>query len=388
MIQAHDFIGPAFERGHRFWTGVPCSFLAPLINCVIQEPGLAYVGAASEGEAVGIAFGAHLAGRKTVVLCQNSGLGNMVNPLTSLNYPFRVPTLLLVTHRGAPGLRDEPQHALMGEVTTDLLSTLRIPWAPFPERAGDVPAALETADRYMTTERLPYALVVRKGAVAPHALDGRPRVSAPPPAVPTGTFTGSAATWMSRRDAIALVAGLVCDDLVIATTGKIGRELFEAGHRPGQLYVVGGMGCASAIGLGVSLNQPGRRVVVLDGDGAALMKMGTLATIGHYAPANFVHVLLDNEVHESTGAQATVSLTVDFAQVASACAYRFAARCDTAADLAQAVRAAQQAGGPAMVHMKVGLGGSGDEVGRPTITPVDVKDQFIREALEATTSRV
>lgn len=387
MIQADDFIRPALDRGYQFWTGVPCSFLTPLINYVIEDPRLSYVGAASEGEAVGIAFGAHLAGRKTVVICQNSGLGNTVNPLTSLNYPFRIPTLLVVTHRGAPGVHDEPQHVLMGQVMTDLLSTLRIPWAPFPVRVDEVQGALDAADDYMTTERLPYALVMQQGAVAPHALTSRPRVT-PPAQVPVlGTFAGNERSWMLRREAIAAIAALLQDEFVIATTGKIGRELFELGHRAGQLYVVGGMGCASAIGLGFSLNDPGRPVVVLDGDGAALMKMGSLATVGHYAPPGMIHILLDNEAHESTGGQATVSRSVDFAQVAAACSYRFVVRCDTVADLSQAVRTALRGPGPSMIHVKVGIGPE-SKVGRPTLTPVEVKEQFIREASEATARRV
>ena len=143
MLEAKDFIEPALARGYGFWTGVPCSFLTPFINYVISDPRLRYVGAASEGEAVGVAFGAQLAGRKTVVICQNSGLGNTVNPLTSLNHPFKVPTLLITTHRGAPGLKDEPQHELMGQVMTELLDAMRIPWRPFPEKAADVESYYE-----------------------------------------------------------------------------------------------------------------------------------------------------------------------------------------------------------------------------------------------------
>ncbi|MFP6698732.1 MAG: thiamine pyrophosphate-binding protein, partial [Alphaproteobacteria bacterium] len=132
MINADDFLGPARDEGFDFYTGVPCSYLTPLINRVINDPANRYVGAASEGEAVGIAAGAWLAGRKTVVMCQNSGLGNAVNPLTSLNVPFNIPTLLVVTWRGQPGLADEPQHELMGQITPALLDTLRIPHMAFP----------------------------------------------------------------------------------------------------------------------------------------------------------------------------------------------------------------------------------------------------------------
>ncbi|CAN5145682.1 hypothetical protein BH23CHL9_BH23CHL9_08370 [soil metagenome] len=133
MISADAFVQPALERGYSFWAGVPCSFLTPFINYVIGSPDLEYVGAASEGEALGIAAGAHLAGRKTVVICQNSGLGNAVNPLTSLNHTFRIPTLFITTHRGEPGLGDEPQHELMGQITGNLLPTMQIQWEIFPQ---------------------------------------------------------------------------------------------------------------------------------------------------------------------------------------------------------------------------------------------------------------
>ena len=135
MIAADAFLGPARVRGFGFYTGVPCSFLTPMINRVISDQALDYVGAASEGEAVAIASGAWLAGRKTVVMCQNSGLGNAVNPLTSLNEPFQIPTMMIVTWRGQPGLKDEPQHALMGEITGGLLDVMRIPHRPFPNSA-------------------------------------------------------------------------------------------------------------------------------------------------------------------------------------------------------------------------------------------------------------
>src|SRR3954468_20325104 len=133
MISANSFIGQALERGFDFYTGVPCSFLTPLINGVISGTGLQYVGAASEGEAVAIAAGAWLAGRETAVMCQNSGLGNAVNPLTSLNTPFRIPTLLIVTWRGQPGLNDEPQHELMGRITQNLLDVIEVPHRRFPD---------------------------------------------------------------------------------------------------------------------------------------------------------------------------------------------------------------------------------------------------------------
>ncbi|MEE9301204.1 MAG: thiamine pyrophosphate-binding protein, partial [Alphaproteobacteria bacterium] len=165
MIPADSFLEPARARGFDFFTGVPCSFLTPIINRVIGEPGLRYVGATSEGEAVAIAAGAWLAGRKTVVMCQNSGLGNMVNPLTSLNHPFRIPTLLIVTWRGQPGLVDEPQHELMGRICSDLLEEMLIPHALFPKSEGEVGPALDEAERLLAESSLPFAFIMEKGAV-------------------------------------------------------------------------------------------------------------------------------------------------------------------------------------------------------------------------------
>src|SRR6185437_14381563 len=153
MIEAGAFIDAARDAGFDFYTGVPCSFLTPLINGVIGgakgSGGLDYVGAASEGEAVAIAAGAWLAGRQTVVMCQNSGLGNAVNPLTSLNAPFRIPTLLIVTWRGQPGLADEPQHKVMGEITQSVLSTIRVAHAPFPTTPDELSAAMGGAAEHM-----------------------------------------------------------------------------------------------------------------------------------------------------------------------------------------------------------------------------------------------
>jgi phosphonopyruvate decarboxylase len=375
MIEAPAFLEPALERGYSFWAGVPCSFLTPFINYVIQSPKLTYVGAASEGEAVAIAAGAHMAGRKTVVICQNSGLGNTVNPLTSLNYIFKIPTMLIVTHRGAPGIKDEPQHELMGTITGELLSLMKIPWEAFPTEADAVPGALQRAEQSMAEHRLPYAFIMEKDSVAKYPLKQQPRHSFSQRAVVSGEFMRPPDQRMTRLDAISTVKECLNGDAVVATTGKIGRELFTLGHRKNQLYVVGSMGGASAIGLGIQ-QASGKPVVVLDGDGAVLMKMGVLGTIGHYQPDRFVHVILDNEAHESTGGQATVSSTMDFCTVAAGCGYRNLWRCDTAEGLTSAVKAAREAQGPNLVHMKVSIS-SDAKLGRPTLTPEQVKAEFM-----------
>lgn len=375
MITADALVGAAVARGYRFWTGVPCSFLTPLINCVLDRQDLTYLGATSEGEAVATALGAFLGGQRTVTICQNSGLGNMVNPLSSLNYPFRVPTLVITTHRGAPGVPDEPQHELMGQITHELLDVLRIPWRPFPEEAEQVGPVLDEAHEYMTRVGRPFALVMQKDTLPLHPLVSAPVYRLFRPSI-CGSFAPDADGLPKRIDAIRAVSAASTDrDLLIGTTGKTGRELYALGHAPNHLYVVGGMGCAAGIGLGLSLTRPDRRVIVLDGDGAALMKMGTLASIGHYAPPNLIHVLLDNRAHDSTGGQWTVSGSIDFASVAAACGYGAVHRCDSAARLADVIAAAA-AGGPTFIHMRVAIG-SDPRLPRPHLSPVQVKEQFV-----------
>ena len=372
MIQASDFLEAARGRGLDFFTGVPCSFLTPLINRVISDPATNYVGATSEGEAVAIASGAWLAGRGTVVMCQNSGLGNTVNPLTSLNWPFRIPTLMIVTWRGQPGLKDEPQHELMGEVTGAVLDTIRVPRGAFPDTADAIGPALDAAVAEMGRSSLPYAFIMAKGSVAGEDLDETPL-----PVRPLGRYEDLRAGGVRPRriDAIErAVAALPEATAVIATTGYCGRELFTLADRAQNLYQVGSMGCASAMGLGVALNTA-RPVLVLDGDGAALMKMGNLATIGARQPENLLHVVLDNGVHDSTGGQATVSPGVDLARVALACGYRYAASADDLGGLDAALRAAMAGPGPRMIHLRV-TPGTVDKLGRPTIGPEEVAARF------------
>lgn len=378
MITAEQFIGPALKRGYAFWTGVPCSFLTPFINYVIQSGELTYVGATSEGEAVGLAAGAVLGGKKAVAICQNSGLGNMVNPLTSLTFPFRIPMLLIVTHRGEPGLKDEPQHELMGQITTGMLELMRVRWADFPEDAMSVDAALKDASETMDRTGLPFAFVMKKGAVAPVALERPPSPRRTGETVVGGRFAGAVANRMLRREALGTIASAMGDRAaLIATTGKTGRELFTLGTAENHIYIVGSMGCASSIGLGLRLaHQSPDPIVVLDGDGAALMKMGTMATIGHTQPRNFIHVILDNETHDSTGGQATVSATVDFAGVAAACGYHAAYRTDTKAEVAAILKRHLSSPGPVLLHVKIAPG-SLEDLGRPTLSPVEVKERFM-----------
>ncbi len=372
MISADSYLTPARAAGFGFYAGVPCSFLTPIINRVIGDNRLDYVGAASEGEAVAIAAGAWLAGRETTVMFQNSGFGNAVNPLTSLNFPFRIPSLLICTWRGGPTVKDEPQHELMGEITPALFDVLRIPHRPFPKSDGAVETALIEAKAIMAETQLPFAFIMEKDDVAEERLIARPHE---PRAA--GTFHDRRAPGERPTRAAALECLLTAIPdaaAVVATTGKCGRELFTLADRPQHLYQVGSMGGASGMGLGVALNVR-RPVVVLDGDGAALMKLGTLATVGAYAPANLIHIVLDNASHDSTGGQPTVSPVVDFAAVALACGYAHAHAADNLAGLAAALKESFARPGPHLIHIRL-KPGSMDKLGRPTVKPPEVARRF------------
>lgn len=376
MIRAASFIEHLTASGYSHYTGVPCSYLKSFINYVIDSSTLSYVGAASEGEAVGISIGAYLAGSKTVTMCQNSGFGNMVNPLTSLNYPMRVPTLLIVTWRGEPGLKDEPQHEQMGRITTALLDTLEIPWAPFPTDELQIARVVADAEAEMNLTQRPFALVMSEDSVASYEIGGPPHrelVKAD-----RRIFGWSdAADRLTRTEALNLILDTMNgDEAIIATTGKTGRELFSIADRPGHLYVVGGMGTASAIGLGVARAIPDQPVVVIDGDGAALMKLGSMATIGYCQPKKLLHIVLDNEAYDSTGGQVTSSSVTRFADVAAAANYRNAFAADDRDTLRQCLKDLLDRDGPSLLHMKI-QPGSPSKLMRPTVKPHDVKDRFM-----------
>lgn len=380
-LRGADLLGALRDRGTDLVTGVPCSYLTPLINAAINDPRNRYVGATSEGEAVAVATGAWLAGGTPLVMAQNSGLGNMVNPLTSLVWPARVPLMLMCTWRGQPGVPDEPQHALMGRVMGALLDTLEVEWEVLDPDPGALGPALDRGLASMERRALPYCYVVRKGVVADQPLT-EPAQAAPPRVRPRHTAGHPDQVAGTRAEILERVLALVPDTAaLIATTGKTGRELFTLADRPQHFYLVGSMGCASAVGLGVALTDP-RPVVVLDGDGAALMKLGNLATIGAHRPSGLVHVLLDNQVHDSTGGQRTHAGTVDFPAVAAACGYRSAVTCRSPAEVDAAIAAALAAPGPHLVHIRIAAG-SMPRLGRPTVAPHEVARRF-RDHLAAT----
>ena len=377
MIKAENFVEAARELGFSRYTGVPCSYLTPFINYVINDDSLYYISSANEGDALATAAGAAIGGERSVVMMQNSGLGNAVSPLTSLTHIFRIPVLIIASHRGAPGLNDEPQHRLMGQITGNLFELMRTPWEFFPEEENEIMPALQRALDYMLREYRPYCFIMKKGTVAAHALN---RTS-----IPAGRKSNKISAMVDGKNVPASRSEVLKkilmktpgeNTVIIATTGYTGRELFALNDRVNHLYMVGSMGCASSLGLGLALARSDLTVVVIDGDGAALMRMGNFATIGTYAGSNLVHVLLDNEVHDSTGAQATVAGNVAFGEIAAACGYGLVYSGNDPGVIDQ-IFTYDSADGPRFVHMKT-KPGTIKNLPRPDKAPEDVLRRLMK----------
>jgi len=368
MIPAETFIQAAKAKGFGFYTGVPCSYLKSFINAVIDSPELHYVAAANEGDAVAIASGVQLAGMRGAAMFQNSGFGNAVNPLTSLNQTLKIPILLIVTWRGQPdGAPDEPQHKLMGAITPQLLELMGIPWEFFPTEAGEIEPVLERAIASMDRSGTPYALVMKKGTVESCELSSQLPLK---PLTPQDAAREKTPASCSRQEMLETIQTVLePETAILATTGYTGRELYALSDRPNQLYMVGSMGCVSSLGLGIALAKPQQPVAVIDGDGAALMRLGALATVGYERPSNLLHILLDNQCHESTGGQSTVSSSIDWAGIAAACGYEQISRASTREGLKTAMASA--AGKLTFIHVKI-TPGIPPGLPRPKITPDEV----------------
>jgi phosphonopyruvate decarboxylase len=376
-----DAFGDILKRNNiRYGAGVPCSFFTPLVDYMTAEPGLDYLSATSEGEAVAIAAGLTTAGRPAFALMQNSGLGNAVNPITSMLAIYQMPVALLVSHRGQPGIPDEPQHQVMGQITEQLarLCGLRTHLLE--------PDHFEDALRAAQSEGVPAAWVCRQGT-----LEGGPKTAKVTLSVTSRRTSpgneGAFQATVSREQALKALLPLLNRGLdggplnpaaVVSTTGKLSREFYELDDkhhgRVNRFYMVGSMGCATGFGLGVARAQPERPVVVLDGDGALLMKFGSLATVGSLAPENYHHVVFDNGAHDSTGAQPTPSPAVDFAVVALACGYRHAETADSPEAMADALGRHLAMPGPTLLRIVITTGARKD-LGRPRLSP---RDNYLR----------
>ena len=350
-----------------FLTGVPCSIFKDWLNFLNDNNNqFKNIIATCEGEACAIATGYYLATKEIpVIYMQNSGLGNCVDPLTSLmnKEVYSIPVLLLISWRGEPGKKDEPQHIKMGKITKKLLKTLGIPFIVLSTEETLIKKQIQIAKRYLKKQSSPYAIIVRKGIIASY--QSKPKKEIYP---------------LSREEAIKiLVNGLKGNEVIISTTGKTSRELFELreakkeGHRK-DFYTLGSMGCAAGIALGIALAKPKKKVFVFDGDGSVLMKMGTLAIIGHYLPKNFYHIIFDNNAHDSTGGQKTVSDTVAFDKIAKACGYKFTKVLTREKEIKEVLSRIKE--GPLMLVIKVKKG-SRENLGRPTLSPVKMKKAFM-----------
>lgn len=333
MIDCCDLVSALAERGWNHGGGVPCStFAGPIAH--LSAAG-AYRAAANEGLALSDAAGAHLAGRPQAVFLQNSGLGNLVNPLTSLCQPYAIPVLALVSMRGWPDPHaDEPQHSVMGRSTGALLADLGVWHRSVAET--DLELALDQALETVYRGEPAFLLV-------PHRSIGRH-----PAAVPAIQTAGP-----DTAD-VAAVLATVCQaaTVVFSTTGHASRYLHNAGDRPRNFYMQGSMGHVSSLALGYATASPREKVIIFDGDGAALMHLGVFSTIGAEHPHNLVHVIVDNGGYESTGSQPCTSRTTDLAGVARACGYLAASTVDSLESFRQQFAFAVSSHGPHLIVVR------------------------------------
>jgi len=368
MIKPEEFYTALRANGVSFFAGVPDSLLKNLCSYVDEHSCAGeYLVTANEGNAIALAAGHYLAtGKAGVVYMQNSGLGNAVNPLVSLTDPevYCIPVLLIIGWRGEPGIKDEPQHVKQGRITTNQLKLLEIP-VYILDAMSDVNAVLREVFVALQKRKSPVAILVRKDTFADYERQHRAKER----------------STLNREAALETLLSLANPkDIVISTTGKTSREVFEIrtarNERQRDFLTVGSMGHASSLALGAALSKPERRVICLDGDGSLLMHMGAMPIIGSLKPKNFVHVLLNNASHESVGGQPTVADGINFNDVALACGYSHYHRATDTASLSKCWQQLADQEGPAMLEIIISKGSRSD-LGRPTSTPEQNKRAFM-----------
>lgn len=372
MLSCEDFSNICKKHGFTFFSGVPDSTFKSWMSFLQREnTGLTNIVTVNECEATAVCAGYHLStGKIGVLYMQNDGFAKTINPLTSLcsKEVYSIPILLMIGWRGEPGKKDAPQHSIMGRILTDLLDLLEIPHEIISSDPEQVDATIEKAKEYMTKNSKPFAIIVRKGIFEEDQPEKQPEVD-----------------LMTREEALKTIMALLeGDEIIISTTGKTSRELFEyrSSKKDGfdyDFYNIGAMGCAQSIALGVALEKKDKRVFVFDGDGAVLMQMGALATIGHCHPENFYHIIFDNNAHDSTGGQPTVSDTVDFVKIALACNYKSGKIVRNKKDLEKTLKELKK--GPTLIVVKVKKGARKD-LGRPTMSPVEHKKHFMKYVVD------
>lgn len=366
-MRVEDFVN---ILGTDFYTGVPDSKLKALCNYLMDEYGIDnhhHIIAANEGNCVGIAAGYYLAtGKVPVIYLQNSGEGNIINPVASLlnENVYAIPTIFVVGWRGEPGVHDEPQHVFQGQVTLKLLEDMEI--ASYVVDSDTTVEELSDIRKRFTDilERgKQVAFVIKKGA-----LEYENKVE----------YTND--NKLTREEIIKHIVNISGDDPIISTTGKTSRELFEVREQNGQdhshdFLTVGSMGHSSSIALGVALNQPDKKVWCIDGDGAALMHMGAMAVIGSCKPNNLVHILINNGAHESVGGFPTVGDKVDFIGIATACGYKDVSKVSKVDDLDELLLSTKKKNNLAFIEIECAIGAR-DNLGRPNISAKAIKEAF------------
>jgi len=371
MLSMDTFGQELDALGFNFYSGVPCSFLKSMINYAINKE--QFVMSANEGDAVAICAGAHLGGKKTVFLCQNSGITNAVSPLTSLNQIFEIPVLGFVSLRGEEGIADEPQHELMGKITKDLLDTMRITNEVLSTDLVEVKQQLNRAND-LIEQGESFFFIVKKNTLGPVKLLSKSKETK---ATSKTVNSELPPTFPKRIEALKQIQDTaVSDTLVLATTGVTGRELYELEDKANQLYMVGSMGCISSLGLGLALARPDKKVIAIDGDGAFLMRMGAITTNAYYSPDNLYHLLLDNGMHESTGGQETVSANVDFIKIVEGARYQRIDALSNLEDLQTSLKQWKQHAGLTFGYLKTSPGVK-EDLARPKVKPFEVKNRFI-----------
>ena len=374
MIRPSFFYQKLASYGINFYTGVPDSLLKNLC-AYVTDHAQNHIIAANEGGAMGIAAGHYLATAQIpVVYMQNSGEGNIINPLASLvdKEVYNIPVLLVIGWRGKPGVHDEPQHVKQGKVTTSLLEAMGISYTILSKEEDQADIQIKNAVEFMQQTKECYALIIEKDTFDAYTLQS----------------TMDSGLTLSREEAIQIVASAINGkDVIVSTTGMISRELFEYRTIKGQgherdFLTVGSMGHASQIALGIALEKQDRHVWCFDGDGAAIMHMGSMAIVASKAPKNYIHVVFNNGAHDSVGGQPTVGLKIDLPAVAKAVGYKAAISVATKEELEKDLSRLtphsplQTIGGPILLEIRVKKGNRKD-LGRPTTTPIQNKEALM-----------
>ena len=357
--------------GSDFYSGVPDSQLKALCNYLMNTYGIDehhHVIAANEGNCTALAAGYHLAtGKVPVVYMQNSGEGNIINPVASLlnDKVYAIPVVFIVGWRGEPGIHDEPQHIYQGEVTVKLLEDMDIKTFVIGKETTDEEVEAAMADfKNVLAQGKDVAFVIRKGALS---YDEK--------------VVYKNDNTMVREDIIKHIVKVTGEDPIISTTGKASRELFETRVANGQSHkydflTVGSMGHSSSIALGVAINKPDQKIWCVDGDGAVLMHMGSMAVLGANKPKNLVHVVINNGAHETVGGMPTVAGSIDLVGVAKACGYPYAVKVESFEDLDKELQAAKERNELSLIEVSCSIGAR-DDLGRPTTTALENKENFM-----------